>query len=170
MLVVGAGGVAGWSLLRDRATIAAPELPTANATSSESTPAGGPASASAAPGVASTTKATIRVAPKGVHATVNGKEAPIVDGQLTIEGALGSVHEVGLELGGRRQVVKVALTSEGPSPDSVTLGKTPTTRPVGKSPATSTATTAAAPPTTAPAKPAPTPTRTGGVGAVDSFD
>jgi hypothetical protein len=54
--------------------------------------------------------------PVDASVTVNGRDVPVVNGDVTLVGALGSVHDVRAKKGGREEAREVAITEQGADP------------------------------------------------------
>jgi hypothetical protein len=97
---------------------------------------------------------TVRVVvlPAEARARVDGVDAPVQAGILSITGALGSVHRVHLSAGRREASFDVAIAEEGPVPPKVELEssapKSAVVAPAAPSPKPATAPVAPPPATT----------------------
>jgi serine/threonine-protein kinase len=129
-----------------------PAPPAASAPAVASSPA--PAeSAALVPLPAQPAERTVRVVvlPADARARVDGVDAPVQGGLLSITGSLGSVHRVHLLVGRREANVDVAIAEDGPVPPKVEL-ETAASRAVVAAPAPQ------PPKPAAPAAPPPAPT------------
>jgi hypothetical protein len=167
------GGLAAWRFGGQANAQPSGAPPTESATVAGNGPApAAPSEAATAPSPSATSAPVsfpLSVGPAGVKVELDGADVTVEDGKVSIRGTLGSVHRVVLRLGAREQAVQVALTEQGPSPDTLVLGKPSTSR-VAATPGATGATPAATSAPTTPPTTRPVPTRTSGVGAVDSFE
>ena len=111
-----------------------------------------PAASSTAPVSLAPADRTVRVVvlPASAQAQVDGMDAPVQDGTVTITGPLGSVHHVRLTSGKSDKTFDVTVSDDGPMPAKVELSASPV----------AVALPAAPPRPAAPPAPTPAPTNT----------
>ncbi|KYF71953.1 hypothetical protein BE15_27180 [Sorangium cellulosum] len=117
--LVAAAGVAGVLLARSsrHEESARPSDPASSATGDLAPPPAPPASAP----VAAVRHRKLRVAPADVSVEIDGKRVEVRDGEVALEGALGSRHQVRLFKGEDQRRDEVIVTDAGPSPSSLQL-------------------------------------------------
>ncbi len=128
LLVVVGGGAVGY-----RSLTAKPAEPPAHAERSAAAlppPAMLPPAPAPAPVAPVIKHFTLPVAPPGVQATLDGAAAPVHDGNIDVEGAIGATHKIVLTLRGKSEEYLVAVTEGGVVPPKVDLLVKPDIKPV----------------------------------------
>ena len=77
------------------------------------------ASASTSQSAAATGEAKVKVIPAYATVTVDGKRVTVSDGHISLQGEPNSVHNIVVMVGGKRKVVTVTLTTDGPVPKEI---------------------------------------------------
>jgi serine/threonine-protein kinase len=134
-LVGAVAAASAWTLRAPPNGATAPQSATAAVTAAASAPTPSPLSV---PSVVTTTRALpLEVGPAGVAVSIDGVSAPVVDGKVTVEGAVGAVHQVRLSHRGQSKDEAVIITVSGLMPPRLSLpAKTkPAAAPAASAPA-----------------------------------
>ena len=106
----GAGQSASQPTTRSAAVAASP---TQSATADSAT------ASSSSSQTAATGAGKVKIVPAFASVTLDGKRATITDGFITIDGELNSTHNVVVMVGGKRKVVTITITADGPVPHEI---------------------------------------------------